>query len=233
MKITNKMQTAMDLLTAEFAFRFNRDRFANCDLDVYKYDDQDYTVLGLSCKEFYKLVGAKPAKGANSTALVFKNAVIKWETNAGDSFHRTSDAKSAERLFRTVEKQKSHLLPNISETMVIDRFVIQERVKPTEDWASVPEDLRITVAKSIIDVAVELGLGDLHTSNWGFRPSDKRRKTAVVFDFSDQSAFGHWTDPKDVVDAVGVNTWDELFTDSDVWELEDYAERKLNFFPNV
>jgi hypothetical protein len=156
---------------------------------------------GLTIRQFARSVGATYHFGANTHALVFDSAVIKWDR---DEYMRISSHKRARALvdvYNDLAIEWPSLTPHLAEVMRYKGVTIQERIRPFYDSeipdsklpADVSDEELHDIYLNVMDVAIRLGIGDMHTGNWGYRAGDK--ETPVLFDLSGYGLLGeNWYD---------------------------------------
>ena len=190
MKITDYMQNAMDILRAEFDFRENDGQDEPAYLGGYR--DRPIFTLGVEVDDFLVMAGAETAHGANSMALVFDEGVIKWSKGDELDSHYTTN-EDARFYHMTVERFPKYQ-KYLAETIQVGMFTVQEMIRPSRELMfDLSDDERFNLYATIIRVAHDLGLRDIHMGNWGFRGRDLT--TPVIFDFSDRTntkSVMHW-----------------------------------------
>ncbi len=226
MKITDYMRNAMDTLEAEFVHRramgisriyeFGRgwdSAATGSDGYLGAYVDRPFYTLGMTRDEFIMVAGAREmAGGANSSALVFHNATIKWSRQDELESHIATDEDAAfyQDLCERFPKYRKYLAATVQR----GRFTVQETIEvANEAIHDLNDEERFDVFATVIRIAHELGLRDVHMGNWGFRPGDKT--TPVIFDFSERNEPGSYMN------------WDRLnaMFDWDDWALgREYEE---------
>jgi hypothetical protein len=217
MKITDYMQNAMNILRAEFDYRgsMGQDQPGNLD-EIWDdtvvrshrpwpggYVDRPIYTLGVEVNDFLVMAGAQKASGANTMALVFDDGVIKWSGRDGLESHYTTDEDASfyQDLVERLPKYRKYL----AETIQVGMFTVQELIRPAgwdglrpagEVINDLNDDERFDVYATLIRVAYDMGIRDVHMGNWGFRGDDL--STPVIFDFSSRRAPG------------SVMTWERL-----------------------
>lgn len=200
MKITDYMDNAMAIVTAELAERYRLGIPTGNDLSCYwdhnadrdgrgGYVEIDMMTLGVSVNDFLVMAGAEKANGANTMALVFDEGVIKWSKDEGLDSHYTTNEDA--RFYQDIVERFPEYRKYLAETIQIGMFTVQEPVRMAhESIHDLSDDERFDVYATLIRVAHELGLRDLHMGNWGFRGKDLT--APVIFDFSDRREPGSY-----------------------------------------
>lgn len=175
--------------------------------------------------------------GACAMALVFKSWVLKW-TKENDPFHADAGSANDEELYWRVANQFPQYLENFAMTQALDSmFTLQERIIPAADvvdhYALLdgreprkgPTYQQVTEAlKLLIDISFALGVGDLHSGNWGYRVDDVEFKTPVIFDFSrtEFNPVSRSMVPKEIVWGINLS----LYDDEQRQEIYNYIAEK-------
>lgn len=214
--ITENVLVALDLLTAEFAGREQRaDADVGVAFDLWEtsiwpaWDERGHKaqICGMPVHGVLKELGATLGCGANCHALVFPDTVIKWETRPGESMHDNASPADAENLYKYARSSRKTLLRHLAKPEIYGRFIIQKRIRQaSQTLLNLSYDRREQHGKKIIDLALELGLSDLHAENWGFAVDDVDCTTPVIFDFSGTPREPYATMPNAliVLQAVGL-----------------------------
>lgn len=185
--------------------------------DTYEIDN----ICGFTPEEYVETVEAQGFySGANSAALVFKSWVLKW-TKEDDTFHSEAGSANDEELYWRVANKFPQYLENFAMSQALDSmFTLQERIIPAQDvidyyaisYNRTPTLAQITEAtKKLIDISFALGVGDLHSGNWGYRVDDVEFKTPVIFDFSrtDFDPVEYGTSGREIMYAINLSTFGE------------------------
>ena len=253
MKITHDMKDAMNVLAQEFALRtamgmnrpqvmgrvWNSDKYPNRrSWERGGYDEPIMHTLGMTFSEMVEALGAKHDAGVNTQTIIFPgDGVIKWSKQGGIRSHIDTDEDA--RFYHKIVEEYPQYATFLAETIQIGRFTVQEPITVAYDSdiiADMNDDDRFDIYANLIRAAFDLGLRDVHMSNWGFRKDDPY--TPVIFDFSDrrpmrstvtmdrlnaQFSWNSWSNGDEYMDVLE-NMLDELnqevdcVTDDSAWD---------------
>jgi hypothetical protein len=226
MKITNDIIDVMDVLHTEFSYRKARQRrpilgigprwssqAIGSDGMCGAYTNQIMETLNMSVNDFLYIIGGTECSGANTAAVVTPSVTIKWNTENGIASHYATDKDAM--FYQEVVEQCPEYGMYLAETIQYGQFTVQETIRPAVsvledtdiDTDDDTNDIRFDIYATLVRVAHELGLRDVHMGNWGFRDNDLT--TPVIFDFSDRREPGSYT------------RWDRLNTQF-AWIGRDY-----------
>jgi len=179
MKLSDYAIELIEMLSTELEARGGKAYFG----EVYNYRSGEYetTLLnGMTVEDICLITGAEITAGACSQVFVLPEVVIKW---AKPNNIHNSDAENDARVYERARAMGMEAY--VAQTERVGFLTLQERILPAAEVSNdMPWDLYFERVKEVGGLAEALGLGDMHDSNWGFRPDDVNFTTPVMFDFS-------------------------------------------------
>ena len=190
MKINDTLREVIDILDARFADPVGLNPYHPRKIGYFDhYNDDgrwvegDVTVDGLTADELAMLLGAELCSAATTQALVMRDVVLKWTYST--KYHAQAGSDTDEMIYaKAVDLGISH---SLATTIRYGNYTIQETIIPAVNLNlklfKTDEEIANLYTR-VIDVAVALGIGDIHPGNWGFRANDIEYNDPVIFDFS-------------------------------------------------